>query len=132
MCLTACWIAKPEEKDSLICFSDGIKRGYFNKNTGDVVVEPKYNHAWVFSEGLASVDDNGTIKFIDGNGNVIIDKNMPYIPDMDGYMFHGGYCVVGTEDGDHYGLMDKTGNMACIIRPIPVQFPEVLQGTSEA
>ncbi len=105
------WIAKPEGNDSLICFSDGKKRGYFNKNSGKVIIAPKYNHAWVFSEGLASVDDNGTIKFIDGTGHIVIDKNMPYIPDMDGYLFHGGYCVVGTEDGDCYGLMDKTGKM---------------------
>ena len=27
------WIAKPTDKDSLICFSDGKKHGYFSKNT---------------------------------------------------------------------------------------------------
>ena len=43
------WIAKPTDKDSLICFSDGKKRGYFSKNTGKVVIEPKYSHAWIFS-----------------------------------------------------------------------------------
>lgn len=121
------WIAKPEGEDSLICFSNGTKRGYFNKNTGDVVVEPKYSHAWVFSEGLASVDDNGTIKFIDGTGNVIIDKNMPYIPDMDGYMFHGGYCVIGTENGNCYGLMDKTGNMV-----LEQEYSSIIRNTDES
>ena len=62
------WIAKPTDKDSLICFSDGKKRGYFSKNTGQVVIEPKYSHAWIFSEGLASVEEDGYIKFIDGTG----------------------------------------------------------------
>lgn len=105
------WIAMPRGKDSLVCFSDGQKRGYFSKNTGKVVIEPKYDHAWIFSEGLASVDDNGWIKFIDETGKVVIDKKMAYIPDMEGYVFHGGYCVVDTDDGEQCGLMDKMGNI---------------------
>ena len=105
------WIAKPTDKDSLICFSDGKKRGYFSKNTGRVVIEPKYDHAWIFSNGLASVDDGGYIKFIDATGKVVIDRKMPYIPNMEGYVFHGGYCVVDTDDGERCGLMDMTGKM---------------------
>ena len=104
------WIVEPTGKDSLVCFSDGKKRGYFNKYSGQVVIEPKYNHAWIFSEGIACVDENGNIKFIDSTGKVVIDKHMTYVPDMDGYLFHGGYCVVGSEDGN-YGLMDKKGVM---------------------
>ena len=79
----------PLGKDTLVCFSDGKKRGYFSKNTGKVIIEPKYDHAWVFSDGLASVDDSGYIKFIDGTGMVVIDQKMPYIPNMEGYVFHG-------------------------------------------
>ena len=105
------WIAKPTDKDSLICFSNGKKRGYFSKNTGKVVIEPKYDHAWIFSDGLASVEENGYIKFIDATGKVVIDKKMPYIPNMEGYVFHGGYCVVDTDDGEQCGLMDKAGNI---------------------
>lgn len=105
------WIAKPTGKDSLICFSNGKKRGYFSKNTGKVVVAPEYDHAWIFSDGLASVDDGGYIKFIDATGKVVIDKNMPYIPNMEGYVFHGGYCVVDTDDGEKCGLMNASGNI---------------------
>ena len=65
----------------------------------------------MFSDGLASVDDNGYIKFIDGTGKVVIDQKMPYIPNMEGYKFHGGYCVVDTDDGELCGLIDKTGKM---------------------
>ena len=114
------WIALPVGKDSLICFSNGKKRGYFSKKTGKVVVEPKYSHAWIFSEGLASVEENGCIKFIDGTGKVVIDKKMAYIPDMEGYVFHGGYCVVDTDDGEQCGLMDKKGNIV-----LPLEYSSI-------
>ena len=80
------WIAKPTDKDSLICFSDGKKRGYFSKNTGKVV----------------------------------IDKKMAYIPNMEGYVFHGGYCVVDTDDGEQCGLMDKKGNIV-----LPLEYSSI-------
>lgn len=105
------WIAKPLGKDTLVCFSNGKKRGYFSKNTGKVIIKPKYDHAWVFSDGLASVDDNGYIKFIDGTDKVVIDEKMPYIPNMEGYVFHSGYCVVDTDDGELCGLIDKGGKI---------------------
>ena len=105
------WIAEPLKGDSLICFSTGKKRGYFNRNTGRVVVEPRYDHAWVFSDGLAAVEENGSIHFIDGTGKVVIDNAMEYVPDHEGYVFHEGYCVVDARDGIHRGLMDRTGRM---------------------
>ena len=114
------WIAKPTDKDSLICFSNGKKRGYFSKNTGKVVIEPKYSHAWIFSDGLASIEEDGYIKFIDGTGKVVIDKKMAYIPNMEGYVFHGGYCVVDTDDGEQCGLMDKKGNIV-----LPLEYSSI-------
>ena len=114
------WIALPVGKDSLVCYSNGKKRGYFNKKTGEVVVEPKYDHAWIFSEGVASVDEGGYIKFIDGTGKVVIDKQMAYIPNMEGYVFHGGYCVVDTDDGEQCGLMDMTGKIV-----LPLEYSKI-------
>lgn len=105
------WIAKPLGKDSLVCYSDGKKRGYFSKNTGKVIIEPKYDHAWIFSEGLSSIEENGYVKFIDATGKVVIDKKIAYFADMEGCVFHGDYCVVQAADSEYYGLMDKTGKM---------------------
>ena len=103
------WIAKPLGMDSLICYSDGKKRGYFNMFTGKPVIEPKYNHAWIFSDGLASVDDGGWIKFIDASGKVVIDPQIPYIPGAEGYVFHKNHCIVHNERRDRFGLLDKQG-----------------------
>lgn len=104
------WISKPLGDDSLVCYSNGKKRGYFNMLTGEVAIEPKFNHAWVFSDGLAAVDDNGWMKFIDANGNVVIDLRMPYLTGADGYVFHQGLCVVHSDRRDKFGLIDKKGN----------------------
>ena len=114
------WIANSLGKDTLVCYSNGKKRGYFSKNTGKVVIEPKYSHAWIFSEGLASVEEGGYIKFIDGTGKVVINNKMAYIPDKEGYVFHGGYCVVDTDDGEQCGLMDKKGNIV-----LPLEYSSI-------
>lgn len=104
------WIALPDGgADSLVCFSDGERRGYFNKFTGKLAVEPRYTHAWVFSEGLACVEENGLLKFIDPEGQVVIDRGMRYVGGKEGLAFHNGYCIVPAEDGERYGLMDKAG-----------------------
>lgn len=104
------WIAKPEGEDSLICFCDGKKRGYFSKNTGNVVITAKYDHAWVFSEGFASVVNHGSVSFIDGNGQVVIDNVTIYRPGMDGLFFHDGYCIV-DDVHEISSLIDKKGNI---------------------
>lgn len=104
------WIAKPLGNDTLICYSDGKRRGYFNMFTGKADIEPTYAHAWVFSEGLAAVEDKGTIKFIDQTGKVVIDKQLTYINGADGYVFHDGYCIVHNDRRDLFGLIDHEGN----------------------
>lgn len=108
------WIAEQDcYEDSLVCFSNGKKRGYFNVYTGEVAIKPVYDHAWIFSEGLAGVDDGGTIKFINTKGKVVIDNVSTYKEDMDDMVFHCGYCVIGSDntEEERYGLMDKTGKM---------------------
>lgn len=109
------WIAKPLGLDSLICYNDGEKRGYFNMFTGMPAIKPKYDHAWIFSDGLASVDDNGWVKFIDASGKVVIDPKIPYIMGTEGYVFHNGRCIVHNDRRDRFGLIDKQGKW--ILKP---------------
>ena len=105
------WIALPAGEDSLVFYSDGKHRGYFNKNTGEVVIPPSYSHAWVFSEGLAAVEVDGVIKFIDQTGKVVAEPSPSIVssPRRD-YVYHDGYCITNDRADDHYGLLDRKGN----------------------
>ena len=102
-------INKPMEGDSLVYFSDGDKRGYFHMRDGHLVVKPIYEHAWVFSDGLAAVEVNGKVKFIDTTGRVVIDRGFAYDVSDDGYVFHEGHCAVNDREGKHMGLIDRNG-----------------------
>lgn len=103
------WIALPQGNDTLACYSDGSKRGYFNKKNGEVVIKPRYDHAWVFSEGFAAVEENDTIRFIDANGHHVFDRTFAYAPEHEGYVFHGGYCVIDEDNDKKFGLMNTKG-----------------------
>ena len=103
------WYHRPDDyRDSLVVYSDGEKRGYFSENTGEVVIAPQYSRAWVFSNGLASVEENGVIKFIDQNGNQAFDRTFRYHPGV-GYVFHDGYCIIDSDDDGSYGVMNTRG-----------------------
>lgn len=103
------WIATPLGNDSLACYSNGYMRGFFNIYTGEVVIPPRYRHAWIFSDGLAAVDDKGWIKFIDQTGKVVIDTDIPYRTGDEGYVFHDNCCVVSNKQRDRVGLMNRNG-----------------------
>jgi hypothetical protein len=95
--------------DSLAVFCSENKRGYYNMYTGEIAVPAQYRRAWVFSEGLAAVQRNGNIGFIDHQGNVVIDFLFPYHGNpLSAFVFNHGHCVVANTEGK-CGVIDKTG-----------------------
>lgn len=117
------WIANPLGNDTLVCYSDGKLRGYFSKNTGKVIIKPQFKHAWVFSDGLASVEVDGKILFIDGTGKVVIDRDIRYDGSNSGYVFHGGYCIVYGDTNEKVGLMDRSGEWV-----FPIEYDHIYGG----
>lgn len=105
------WIALPCDEDSLIVFSRGDKRGYLNRFSGNVAIPAKYTKAWVFSSGVAAVEDGDSIYFIDHSGKPINEKKLKYNPKTSGYVYHGDYCAIAISGGK-MGLIDKSGNWA--------------------
>ena len=104
------WVIISEGKDSLAPFSQHGKRGYLNRFTGEVVISPRsFTKAWVFSDGLAAVEKDNELVFIDYSGNVVIDKDFRVHFSHPSYVFKNGYCVIQDVVTEKYGLIDKRG-----------------------
>lgn len=103
------WIVPSNDDDSLAVFSDGKKRGYINRFTGEIQIPAEYDHAWIFSDGVACVQKGNEAFFIDHKGNSICDKRFaPPLNKDEGYVFHKNYCAVAMKEND-WGLIDKNG-----------------------
>lgn len=110
------WVSEASEEDSLVVYALPYKRGYINIKNGEIIIDAKlndYSRAWVFSEGLAAVEKDGKIGFINSDNEVVIPFQFDY-SDMYrmaecSYLFHNGYCVMTNAEGD-LGLIDRMGN----------------------
>ena len=58
------------------------KWGYKNKNTGKVIIKPKYDYAYSFSEGLGNVELNDKEGFINKDGIEVIQIKYDYLDDF--------------------------------------------------
>lgn len=102
------WVIRSPH-DSLAVFSSKGKRGYYNVYTGEIAVPAQYRRAWVFADGLAAVQKNGEIGFIDHSGNVVIDFLFPYHGNpLSEFVFEDGLCVVANREGK-CGVIDRKG-----------------------
>lgn len=101
--------------DSLALFRRKGKYGYLNTHTGKIKIPARYSYAWPFSEGLAAVQKNGLIGFIDHNGLFVIEPQYSaYNSSLSDYSFQNGFCVVSSLEGK-YGIIDKMGSW--ILKP---------------
>jgi len=111
------WLSGIGKKDSLMCFSKKGYRGFLNRNNGQVVIPADhYRKAWVFSEGVAAVmEQDSVLKFINPEGEVVIDKEFRYapLPEGQGYLFKNGYCPIMGKN-HRWGLIDMSGKWTVI------------------
>lgn len=96
---------RPIDETVLIPFStiDSELYGFFNL-TGDIVVEAQYDHAYPISEGLALVEKDDKVGYINLFGEEII----PLIYDS-AYLYFR-YGIIQVRKNDTWGLIDSTGN----------------------
>ena len=83
------------------------KYGFIDKS-GKVVIEPQFDDAEPFSEGLAQVEKDGKYGFIDKSGKVVIEPQFD-----DANPFSEGFAWV--EKDDKYFFIDKSGKV--VIEP---------------
>ena len=93
------------------------KRGFINEE-GKVVVPPKYDYSRDFSEGLALVSNDGEgVKFIDKNGNIVINLEpyyfVSYSPDFSEGLLpvSDGAWKPGNGKEEKIGYIDITGKL---------------------
>ena len=73
------WVVTSSDNDSLAVFAQAGKRGYLDRFTGEVRIPAVYSRAWIFSEGLAAVEKDGKLLFIDHTGKPSSIKVLRYI-----------------------------------------------------
>jgi len=111
-----------EEKYFMSFRASNGKDGFEDRRTGKIVIEPKYDSASWFSEGLAAVELNGKWGFIDKTGKMVIEPKYDMAED-----FSEGLAAV--ELNHKWGFIDKTGKM--VIEPkynVAEKFSEGLAG----
>lgn len=83
-------------KDKLIAYEDGGLWG-FADTEGNTVIEPQYQKAKSFSNGLAAVCDGKEWGFIDPENNLVVDYQF-----LDAFYFNAKhYCIVSCEENSY-------------------------------
>lgn len=100
------------EKPKLFRAKNGLM-GY-KSYLGDVVVQPQFDKARSFAEGLAAVKKNGQWGFINYKGKYIV---KPYY--QKALSFRDGYAKVGYDN--RWGVIDKSGQLT-----IPLNYTQLI------
>lgn len=80
--------------------------GYMNKQ-GKVAIQPIYNRAFPFSDGLARVNLGKATGFINTKGELVTPYRYSQTSD-----FSDGMAAVSLSAGGKFGFIDKTGRLA--------------------
>lgn len=102
------WFQVAENGDEMVVFCEHGKRGYFNKYTGELIVAPKYDKAWIFSEEYAAVCSKDSLFFIDKKGKEYYKSLGLRAKEYENFLFKNGLCAVRTRD-DKMGIIKPDG-----------------------
>lgn len=111
------------EYDSIGLYRRGKKWGFYNRNTQEMMLKDasggpqEYDNVGFFSCGLAAVQRDGKIGFVDMRGNMPIPFSYLSLTNdnVKSIIFLYGYCKIAGRDG-RFGVIDKRGNW--MIQPI--------------
>ena len=98
--------------DSITVFFQNNKRGFLNIHTGKILIPAQYQFAWVFSEGLGAVVNEGKLGFVNAKGDLVIPNRYDYrnaAHDPMDFLFKGGSCAVIDPATGKSGLIDQKG-----------------------
>jgi len=98
--------------------------GYIDKSL-NLVIQPKYEEAEKFSEGLAAVKIGGKWGFIDTTGKMVIQPKYiyPYFSHPNSFR----ECLVSVAVDGELGFIDKTGKLVINLSKITEKFDKAQQ-----
>lgn len=101
--------------DPIVIYNLNGKRGYYDVSTRRFITDAEFDHAWIFSEGLAAVAKNGKVGFIDQTGKVVIPFRFEYVPYRD-YVFEDGFAYIPDRFGGAE-IINKQGEVVNTLFP---------------
>lgn len=108
------------EYDPVVVYGKDGKFGFYDMSRREYVTGAEFDHAWVFSEGLAGVEIDGLAGFIDSSGEIVIPLQYEFSEGLD-YLFEGGYAKVYARDSYYSGLLtgliDRKGTVV-----LPIEY----------
>ena len=99
---------------NLYPIQDGSKWGYVNEK-GKMVIEPEYDLAFGFYEGLAAIVKDKKMGYINNKGDYVIEPQFELPPERKAYdsfyssNFNDGIAIVHLGSSDKCIYIDKTG-----------------------
>ena len=103
------WWVATMPGDTTAVFCDGCQRGYFNVNTGLPLFDERFDLAWVFSEGIAAVQQGKSVHFIRPDGSQAFSGTFGGYDHFHDFVFHDGLCAVISDSTHLMGLIDNQG-----------------------
>ena len=112
-----CHYSSNKDEDPIVLFAQKGKRGFCNIVTNEIIVPATtYTKAWEFSEGLAAVEKDGYIGFVNTKGKVAIKFKYSYRGNrLSEFVFHHGHCIV-ADSSNKIGVTDHKG--CWVIKPL--------------
>jgi hypothetical protein len=93
-----------QENNYLLLINVKGKGKGFVSETGKVIIEPQFDDAEKFSEGLAAVQINGKWGFIDKSGNLVIQPQFTYVKN-----FSESLALIN--ENRHFGYINAKGQI---------------------
>lgn len=95
------------------------RRSFIDFVESKILTEPIFDKAWVFSDGLAAVQREDSVGFIDKTGNFVIPMsfyNSKGKYNIIDYIFHNKRAIVVDKESHKYGVIDTEGRW--VILPV--------------
>jgi hypothetical protein len=106
------WISHGSSDDRICVYCTGLKRGFFNYDTGEALCEPIYDKAWNFNEGIAAIEKDGYVSFINKDFKPAFNKRFKIVRTSDDWpeaiTFQKGQCRLKVTP-DSIGVLNAKG-----------------------